>query len=189
MQITPNSDTPPVSSEPSTEANPLPEGQDQVVIVLDFRREDPENGDGSSTPDLAFLLAGHDPEKLQAFSFLLDNLAEVLGFDPSLSQFGLVKVVDFEADGGTLSLDEFRSIVQGLAPTTTEVLTEQPIEQVENDAPTPGDLEDVPHDLAPEVTIDELVDDGAIAPPNNEDAPVGDSVASEPGPVDPPVEG
>lgn len=204
MQITPNE--PGVAeAEQSDEApapvNPLPEGQDQVVLVLDLRRVDPQNGDGSSAPDLALLLAGHDPEKLQALSFLLDSVAEVLEFDPVLSHLSLAKVVDFETAGVSISLSEFGDVVQGLAPTPTEIQTEQPIEVLESateepaSQPIPEVIEDIPHDQAPEdageITIDELVENGTVEPPLDtpEDSPVGDSVATTPGPVDPPTEG
>lgn len=228
MEINPANPANPEAAEAQTAdetpalVNPLPEGQDQVVLVLDLRRVDPDNGDGSSAPDLALLLAGHEPEKLQALSFLLDSVAEVLEFDPDLSHLSLAKVVDFETAGGSISLSEFGDMVQGLAPTPTEIQTEQPIETISDDVdtgntvavdsdgvaevlesetveppsqPIPEVIEDIPHDQAPEnageVTIDELVENGTVEPPLDpapEGSPVGDSVATTPGPVDPPTE-
>lgn len=210
MQVTPN--------DPNAEAptqddgafvsnnHPLGEGQDQLVLALDLRRFDPDNPDGSPTPDLAFMLAGQSPEKAQALSFLVDSIAELLGFDPSLSRVGFTKVVDFEPGTGSATLDEFRAVVDQLSSDspTEEIVTEQPIEPIalgpgttEEEAvaetepeepasePVPEVLEDIPHEQEPE----DIVENGAIEPPTTEDSPVGDSIAADPGPVDPPTEG
>lgn len=225
MQIQQNGE-PKAPTEPTPNPNALPEGQDQVVLVLDLRRVDPGNPDGSPSPDLASLLAGHEPEKAQALSFLADSIAEVLGFDSALSLIGVQKVVDYEPGPGLTTLDAFRDIVGGLAPTPApeEVVTEQPIETVAGEEtseeapaevaeptepasePVPEAIEDVPHDQEPEqadreITIEELVDAGTLeledatagqTPPAEaavEDSPVGESVTTSPGPVDPPTEG
>lgn len=73
-----------------------------------------------------------------------------------------------------------------------EVLDAEP--DGSEDAPVPEHIEDIPHDQEPEsageITIDELVENGTIEPPLDtpEDSPVGDSIATTPGPVDPPTE-
>lgn len=131
MQVTHNGDaegaTEPTPDDVLESNNhPLPEGQDQLVLALDLRRVDPSNPDGSPAPDLAAVLSGQDPAKAQALSFLVDSIAELLEFDPSLSRVGFTKVVDFEPGTGSATLDEFRDIVNQLTP--YEVLTEQPIE-------------------------------------------------------------
>ena len=128
-----------------TNDHPLEEGQDQIVIALDLRRQDPSNPDGSPAPDLAFVLSGGDMSKGQDLSFHLDGIAEIFGMDPALSRIGFTKVVDFEPGTGSATLDEFRQIVnppvdnsdQGSPTEVVEVATEQPIE-------------DVPHDQGPE---------------------------------------
>jgi hypothetical protein len=213
MQITPN-DPGADSVEETSTTNALPEGQEQVVLVLDLRRALPESGENNSIPDLGLFLADYDPEQAQALSFLLDSVVEVLGFDPTLSR------VSLSDDGNAITLSDLESVVAGLSPSSepVEIQTEQAIdtgvtvavdsegvaEVLESTDPTPeeGDsepipevVEDVPHDQEPEdageITIDELVENGTIAPPLDtpEDSPVGDSVAADPGPVDPPTEG
>lgn len=135
MQVTHNGPTldqsdDQIATPAPSSAYPLENGQDQLVLALDLRRVDPSNPDGTSVPDLAFLLAGQDPAKAQALSFLVDSVAELLGFDPSLSRVGFTKVVDFEPGTGSATLDEFREVASQLTstPTTEEVQTEQPIE-------------------------------------------------------------
>lgn len=181
MQITPN-DPGADSVEETSTTNALPEGQEQVVLVLDLRRALPESGENNSIPDLGLFLADYEPEQAQALSYLLDSVVEVLGFDPTLSQ------VSLSDDGNAITLSDLESVVAGLSPSSepVEIQTEQSIDTgvtvavdsegvavvLESTDPTPeeGDsepipeaIEDVPHDQEPE--------------------------DADPGPVDPPTEG
>lgn len=209
MLITPNGDPNATGNPESTpDPNALPEGQEQVVLVLDLIRALQEPDESGSIRDLGLFLADYDTEKAQALSFLLDSVAEVLGFDATLTRVSL-------SDSGSITLAELEDIVAGLTPSSEveEVQTEQPIDtgatmavdsegvaevldptpEAETIEPTPEVIEDIPHDLEPEtsgeITIDELVENGTVAgPEDTEDQVVGDSVATTPGPVDPPVE-
>lgn len=181
MQVTHNGDaegttepTPDDVLEPNN--HPLPEGQDQLVLALDLRRVDPGNPDGSPAPDLAAVLSGQDPAKAQALSFLVDSIAELLEFDPSLSRVGFTKIVDFEPGTGSATLDEFRDIVNQLTP--YEVLTEQPIELGSGTAEEAGTDESIFGDdgellgATPEPVLEEVVEDPPTAIPEElEDIP------------------
>jgi len=168
MKIIPNGNSA-ETTEKAPNPNALPEGQDQVVLVLDLRRENPDNPDGSPEPDLAMLVAGRELEQAQALSFLVDSIAEVLGFDPALSLIGVMRVVDYEPGSGLTTLDTFRNIIGSLSSASEpkEVQTEQEIEVdtgatiavdsddvatvLESDSEsTPEVIEDVPHDLPSE---------------------------------------
>ena len=160
MKIIPNGNSA-ETTEKAPNPNALPEGQDQVVLVLDLRRENPDNPDGSPEPDLAMLVAGRELEQAQALSFLVDSIAEVLGFDPALSLIGVMRVVDYEPGSGLTTLDTFRNIIGSLSSASEpkEVQTEQEIEvdtgatiAVDSDGSesTPEVIEDVPHDLPSE---------------------------------------
>lgn len=179
-----------------TNDHPLEEGQDQIVIALDLRRQDPSNPDGSPAPDLAFVLSGGDMSKGQDLSFHLDGIAEIFGMDPALSRIGFTKVVDFEPGTGSATLDEFRQIVnppvdnsdQGSPTEVVEVATEQPIEDVPHDqGPEDESLSEPAEDTGTDETEEAPAPD--VDEPATEDAPTGDSVTTSPGPVDPPSEG
>lgn len=172
MQVTHNGPTldqsdDQIATPAPSSAYPLENGQDQLVLALDLRRVDPSNPDGTSVPDLAFLLAGQDPAKAQALSFLVDSIAELLGFDPSLSRVGFTKVVDFEPGTGSATLDEFREVASQLTsfPAAEEVQTEQPIELPTN----------TPEDTGATVAVDSagvaVVLDDAVYPSDPEYMP------------------
>ena len=75
--------------------------QDQIVVKLDLIREDPENPQGDSAPDIVGLSS---PNPVVAAHLI--GICEQFGFDPALSTVSIVSVTDTEGptpDGITLA--------------------------------------------------------------------------------------
>jgi hypothetical protein len=65
--------------------------QDQIVVKLDLRREDPENPGGDSAPDITGL---DEPNPVVASHLI--GICEHYGFDPALSTVSVLSVTDSE---------------------------------------------------------------------------------------------
>lgn len=79
--------------------------QDEAIVVLALRRQDPPNPTGSPNPDLPNL------EQVSAAT-ALTTLCVDLGFDPAVSYASVVSVTDVE-QGGAITLADLAALQAG----------------------------------------------------------------------------
>lgn len=80
--------------------------QDEIIVKLALRREDPENPDGSSAPDISGLSS---PNPVVTAHMI--GICNEFGFDPALSTVSVLSVTDNEgATAGEISLADLEAL-------------------------------------------------------------------------------